>query len=106
MRASGRFSTMAVTAPELPGMLAAAMGRPVVTVRARRGGRRRFERLVGSFGERAVQILDADGYLLLVVEDEREQRRILGTALSVMESIDITAWNSRGEPVPIEKGIE
>jgi hypothetical protein len=106
MSVADRFATMAVTSLELPGTLARAMERPVVVLRARRGGRRRFERLVASFGERAVQILDADGYLLLVVEDARELRRMISSALVTAESVDITAWDRRGEPVPIEKGIE
>lgn len=101
-----RFATRAMTAPEMPGVIARALDRPVVVVRARRGGRRAYERLVAAFGERAVQILDADGYLLLVVEDAREQRRIIGSALGTTEHIDITAWNRTGETVPIEKGIE
>lgn len=101
-----RFATMAVTAIEMPGMLARSMDRPVLVLRARRGGRRRFDRLVAPFGERAVQILDADGYLLLVVEDGREMRRVISSALGTAESVDVTAWNRRGEPVPIDKGIE
>jgi len=101
-----RFATMAVTSIEMPGMLARAMDRPVVVLRARRGGRRRFDRLVAAFGERAVQILDADGYLLLVVEDVWEMRRVISSGLGTAESVDITAWDRRGEPVPIEKGIE
>ncbi len=106
MNGQDRFSTRAVTAIEMPRVLAEALDRPVVILRARRGGRRRFERLVASFGERAVQILDTDGYLLLVVEDAREQRRIIASALGTSPEVDITAWNRRGEAVPIKKGVE
>lgn len=105
MKEDGRFATRAVTAMEMPRILAEALGRPILTMRARRGGRRRYERMVSAFGERAVQILDTDGYLLLVVENELEQRRIIGSALATSEQIDITAWDASGEAVPIDKGI-
>lgn len=106
MTVATKFSTMAITAMEMPRLIAETMRRPVVILRARRGGRRRFERLMTQFGERAVRILDTDGYLLLVVEDANEQRRIISSALSRAECVDITAWDCRGEAVPIEKGIE
>ncbi|MFZ3481856.1 hypothetical protein [Sphingomonas sp. 3-13AW] len=104
MNLQAKLPTRAITAMEMPRVLAEAMGRPVVILRARRGGRRQFEKLVSPFGERAVQILDTDGYLLLVVKDAREQHHIITSALGTAEQVDITAWDDRGEAVAIEKG--
>jgi hypothetical protein len=106
MSTQTRFSTRAVTAMEMPGMMAQALARPVLALRARRGGRRRFEKAIAGFGERAVQILDADGYLLLVVEDAAEQRRIIRTLQDGPAEIDITAWDRRGDAVPLDRGID
>jgi hypothetical protein len=101
-----RYSTRAVAAMELPRLLAGALARPVLSLRARRGGRRRFERAVAPFGERAVQILDADGYLVLVVENAREQDRILAMLAATARDVDVTAWDAAGERVPVDAGIE
>ena len=101
-----RYATRAITALEMPRILAEKMKRPVIVLRARRGGRRRFEQALAPMGERAIQILDADGYLMVVVENAQEQRRIIRDLKDGPHDLDITAWDKKGETVALTKGDE
>lgn len=98
-----RLPTRAVSALELPSFLAEQMDRPVLVMRARRGGRGRFGRAIARLGERAVRILDADGYLLVVVADEDEQRSIMKDLAGEGADMDVTGWDRRGDPVTIDE---
>lgn len=93
-----RFKTMAIPSMDLPRRMALAHQRPVVTIRARRGGRRNFPSSLWAFGERAIQILDADGYVLLVVESTEEITRLAETLVGALpDTIEINMWNGDGE---------
>ena len=101
-----RFETMAVPSLDVPRAMAVAHGRPVVTLRARRGGRRRYQEALSGFGERGVQILDTDGYALFVVSAPDELTRILAALRNVPDGVEVNAWDDRGERVIIEKGVQ